>query len=406
MATLLYAMTRALTGGVRLIQGPFSPGIFSEDDEQTLSEWARIIFDRLDEPDTDLTRKIHVIVQDSYDSGLARLEGDLQEALLDYLGIRDPSELIYQGHERTGKFSISLFGHDSREALVKIGESAFSLYSEIKGQQVIPQPVDLESLEAISEGVAWGVSPRFHVYFDFYQGILQLWRRGLVSVGMPEGETLYLPAGRSGLLQGWRAIASLGVGLVGRRTGTEDFTIPYFPGLAREFTQQLIELMPPGSYPKGDESLTHAIRFMEEGILHGKIELRASGSLPEMTYESSGVSIPILRSSSMVSELAPVHLWMSHLLRRGDLLIIDEPEAHLHPENQRLIAQLLVKLMNAGVHVVCTTHSSLILHQLSNHIMATASDRLDEVGFAKHDKLYMEDIGVYLFELAEDRRTH
>ena len=74
----------------------------------------------------------------------------------------------------------------------------------------------------------------------------------------------------------------------------------------------------------------------------------------------------------------------------------------MHPENQRLIAQVLVRLMNAGVRVVCATHSSLILHQLSNQILATASDRLGKVGFSEHDRLGLDDIGVYLFEPGED----
>ena len=104
----------------------------------------------------------------------------------------------------------------------------------------------------------------------------------------------------------------------------------------------------------------------------------------------------------MISELAPIHLWMKYLLKKGDVLIIDEPEAHLHPENQRLIAQVLVRLMNAGVRVVWTTHSSLILHQLSNQILATASGRLDEVGFMEHDQMGLDDIGVYLFDPSED----
>ena len=69
---------------------------------------------------------------------------------------------------------------------------------------------------------------------------------------------------------------------------------------------------------------------------------------------------------------------------------------------QRLIAQVLVRLMNAGIRVVCTTHSSLILHQLSNQILATSSGKLDEVGFTEHDRLSLEDIGVYLFEPSED----
>ncbi len=402
MATLLYAMARALNGSIKPKYVPFSPSTYSKDYEQVLSEWDHVAFDHLDELDKDLIRKIRAIVQECFDSGVARFEGDIQDALIDYFGIRDPAELIYQGNECAEEFSISLFGQDSVDALIRVGKGIVGLSPEIKGQQVIPQPIGLGTLENLLRGVAWRSSTRSHGYFDFYQGIFHLWRRGLVSVGMPEGDALYLPAGRSGLLQGWRAIASLGVSLIGRRSGIEDFTMQPFPGLAREFTQQLIEMMPPGSYYEGDESLAHATSLMEEGILRGRIELQGDGSLFEMTYESRGVSTPVNRSSSMVSELVPIHLWMSHLLRKGDVLIIDEPEAHLHPENQRLIAQVLVRLMNAGVRVVCATHSSLILHQLSNHILATSSGKLGKVGFSEHDRLNLEDIGVYLFELAED----
>ena len=141
MATLLYAMTQALNGKMRPAHGPFTPGLRSENDEQALSEWAHIIFDRLDEPDESLTRKICEIVQDCFDSGVARLEGDIQEALLGYLGIRDPSDLIYQGYKRPEKFSINLFGQDSGEELVSIGRNIFSLDSEIRAKKSFPSPL-------------------------------------------------------------------------------------------------------------------------------------------------------------------------------------------------------------------------------------------------------------------------
>ena len=399
MATLLYALTQALTGSVR---PPFFPDSLSDEDEQIIEKWTHAIFGRVNEPNKALDSHVRSIFQNHFDCGVERLEKDTQEAIRDYFGVRSLSDLMYQGHEREREFSIDLFGHHSYEELASVREGIDDAYSQIDSRQIISQPLGLEALQNVLKDVAWERMQLFPASFIVFQGMVRLWRQNLASIGMSEGNILYLPAGRSGLLQGWRAIASLGVSLIGRRIGTENFAIPSFPGLAREFTQQLIEIMPPDSYYQEDERLAHAISLMEERILNGKIELRVSSSLPEMTYESVGVSIPVLRSSSMISELAPIHLWMKHILKSGDTLIIDEPEAHLHPENQRLVAQVLVRLMNAGVRVVCATHSSLILHQLSNQILATSSNRLDEVGFAEHDRLNLDDIGVYLFEPSED----
>jgi predicted ATPase len=42
-------------------------------------------------------------------------------------------------------------------------------------------------------------------------------------------------------------------------------------------------------------------------------------------------------------------------------IFIDEPELNLHPENQRLITQVLANLVNIGIKVFITTHSDYII---------------------------------------------
>ena len=59
--------------------------------------------------------------------------------------------------------------------------------------------------------------------------------------------------------------------------------------------------------------------------------------------------IPLLQASSMVSELAPVVLYLRHVVQPGDVLIIEEPESHLHPGMQAAFTRQLVAAVRAGV---------------------------------------------------------
>jgi len=144
---------------------------------------------------------------------------------------------------------------------------------------------------------------------------------------------------------------------------------------------------------------------LETGLLKGRISAERDGiHRLAMTYDSGELQLPIHRTSAMVAELAPLALWLDQLIRPGDLLIVDEPEAHLHPENQRFIARVLIRLVRAGVQVVCPTHSSLILHQMSNQLIAGGIRQADSaaLGFGPDDLLRPEDLGVYLFRPGPD----
>ena len=102
----------------------------------------------------------------------------------------------------------------------------------------------------------------------------------------------------------------------------------------------------------------------------------------------------------MVSELAPVVLYLRHVVRKGDLLIIEEPESHLHPAKQTAFARELATIVNSGVRVVMTTHSEWFLEQIGNLVRLAAlppnrRDSLNEV-------LEAGDVGAWLFQDALD----
>lgn len=83
----------------------------------------------------------------------------------------------------------------------------------------------------------------------------------------------------------------------------------------------------------------------------------------------NSVKIPINVSSSSIKSLMMLDAYVNHIAAKGQILVIDEPELNLHPDNQRKIARLLALLVNSGVKILFTTHSDYIIKELNNLIM-------------------------------------
>ena len=106
---------------------------------------------------------------------------------------------------------------------------------------------------------------------------------------------------------------------------------------------------------------------LESDVLAGQIHLNPSpGGYPDFRYRpyNTKEDMRLSQASSMVSELAPLVLFIRGLIQPGDTLIIEEPEAHLHPGAQTEIAATLARLVRAGVRVVVTTHSDWLLKEI------------------------------------------
>ena len=218
------------------------------------------------------------------------------------------------------------------------------------------------------------------------------------------GSAHYLPAGRSGLLHAWTDVVKLRLQLERDRFGLvrPDSDLG---GVALDFISSLADML--GQHPRyrhrRQPSLFHeaeSLALLWE-LMDGKIR---AGSETDMVstleYEQDGHLLPIGRASSMVADLAPLAMWIDRLIQPGDLLIIDEPESHLHPEAIRLVARVLVRLVNENVRVVCATHSSILLHELSNCILRSQLSDPDvrpSDEFAEGDVLAFDDIAVHRF---------
>ena len=72
----------------------------------------------------------------------------------------------------------------------------------------------------------------------------------------------------------------------------------------------------------------------------------------------------------------------------GDLLIIENPEAHLHPAGQRRIGELIARCATAGVQVIIETHSDHLLNGIRLAV--------------KHNLIHAVDVSLFYFSMETD----
>ena len=210
----------------------------------------------------------------------------------------------------------------------------------------------------------------------------------------------YLPADRAGLID----TRSLIVASLIRRslhTGIErDEALPAFSGVVADFLEKLVVLE--DSSPREREDGWILARMLEMEILRGEVrEVRSETGSSIFCYRPAGrkENIPLFQASSMVSELAPVVLYLRHVVQPGDVLIIEEPESHLHPGMQAEFTRQLAAVVRKGVRVMLTTHSDYVLEELANLVRMSELPESQQAGLEGADfALKPEEVGVWLFE--------
>ena len=211
-------------------------------------------------------------------------------------------------------------------------------------------------------------------------------------------KTYYLPAARNGIMQSHRIIVS---SLVKRttRVGLENFPeVPTMSGVIADFIERII------LYEEkkiSNEEMKHLSEILESEVLAGQILLKPTPSgYPDFYYRPQGIEedIRLSQTSSMVSELAPLVLYLRSLVQPDDTLIIEEPEAHLHPGAQADMAVILARLVRAGVKVIVTTHSDWLLQEIGNLIRVGELEKTGEKVGDLPTSLQKEQVGVWHFQ--------
>lgn len=145
---------------------------------------------------------------------------------------------------------------------------------------------------------------------------------------------------------------------------------------------------------------------MMRRLTNGEIELRDGQTFLRLP---TGTSIPISAAASSVKELAPLLLLLqSELNISAYSLLFEEPEAHVHPKSQDLVADLIARCFNRGVQFQITTHSDFILGRFNQLIRLGNLRRKNPEKFKQYcndnqesENLYLdyEQIGAYYFKV-------
>ncbi len=105
-----------------------------------------------------------------------------------------------------------------------------------------------------------------------------------------------------------------------------------------------------------------------EAIAGGRYETNKNG-VTHFVPKGTTTRLRLSEASSAARSLVVIWYWLKAQAAVGQMLLVDEPELNLHPENQRVFARFLAKLVNLGVKVLITTHSDTMLREFNTLIM-------------------------------------
>lgn len=150
--------------------------------------------------------------------------------------------------------------------------------------------------------------------------------------------------------------------------------------------------------------------LIEKGILQGEVKITRTGDV-EFISDKVGKTkhLPIHLTSSIVKTMSSLVIYLKHIARKGDLLIIDEPEMNFHPNVQISLMRIFTILTKLNLRIIISTHSDYMIRELNNLIMAGTIYKKDaqlikKLGYEESMLLDKNDIAVKYFNYGKLKR--
>ena len=150
--------------------------------------------------------------------------------------------------------------------------------------------------------------------------------------------------------------------------------------------------------------------LIEKGILQGEVKITRTGDV-EFVSDKVGKTkhLPIHLTSSIVKTMSSLVIYLKHIARKGDLLIIDEPEMNFHPNVQISLMQIFAILTKLDLRIIISTNSDYMIREVNNLIMAGTiyskdAQLIRELGYNEKMLLNKNDIAVKYFNYGKLKR--
>ena len=301
--------------------GPTDEIPFGADFKENFNEWISGLTEQGDVPlfPEAVENTLRSIVEDTGYIGTL-LEREINRCL----GVETTGELIRRSRAQAAEVLIDLHQQDDRCGMqyrLGIRRDEFKVASKVIGSR-LPSP-DLAGsfrIRMLRRKMLYSShedSKRDSLDAQLLAILAGMTRDALVSP--LRRSAYYLPADRTGVMHSHQVVVSTLIQNAAKAGLRPALGVPTLSGVLADFLDHLIH-MASRHGSKGNNRGNSLASRVEETLLGGEVDIDISdANYPHFYYKPEGwkTKLPLMRSSSMVSDLAPMVLYLRHIVKPG-----------------------------------------------------------------------------------------
>lgn len=190
-------------------------------------------------------------------------------------------------------------------------------------------------------------------------------------------QVYFLPASRSGIYSGMSAFSSI-VAELSKNKAMLSRKIE-LPGISEPISDYFIMLS--NTRLRESNQYKEIYREIEKEILKGIVKYNRHNNTIVYVPDGLDNEFEMTEVSSMVSEISPIVAFLKYIISfrqiryqresyANSIVFIEEPEAHLHPQNQIKLIEIFSKLPKFGISLVISSHSNYVFNKLNNLLLS------------------------------------